>query len=157
MEIRRAESRDIPGMIELLYQVGGVHHDIRPDIFRSGALKYDEAALEELLKDETRPIFVAVEEDLVLGYCFCVIKQFLNHEIFVNRSEFYIDDLCVDENHRSQGIGEALYRHIYAHAKALGCRAVTLNVWNCNSRALKFYEKLGLKPQRLYMEDVLGE
>ena len=52
MEIRRAESRDIPGMIELLYQVGQVHHVIRPDIFRSGALKYDETALEALLASE---------------------------------------------------------------------------------------------------------
>ena len=40
MNIRRAENGDIPGMIALLYQVGGVHHDIRPDIFRSGAIKY---------------------------------------------------------------------------------------------------------------------
>ena len=34
MTIRRAEARDIPGMIALLYQVGDVHHEIRPDIFR---------------------------------------------------------------------------------------------------------------------------
>ena len=61
MEIRRAEVRDIPGMIELLKQVGQVHYEIRPDVFRGGALKYDEAALEELLRDETRPIFVAVK------------------------------------------------------------------------------------------------
>ena len=44
-----------------------------------------------------------------------------------------------------------------AHAKAKGYRAVTLNVWSCNVRAQKFYERLGLQPQRLYMEAVLGE
>ena len=48
MEIRLAQGRDIPGMIALLYQVGEVHHVIRPDIFCSGALKYDEKALEAL-------------------------------------------------------------------------------------------------------------
>ena len=152
MEIRRAESRDIPGMIELLYQVGGVHHDIRPDIFRSGALKYDEAALEELLKDETRPIFVAVEEDLVLGYCFCVIKQFLNHEIFVNRSEFYIDDLCVDENHRGQGIARALFHHVTGYAKEHHFDAITLNVWCGNDNAMRFYENVGMKHRNIMME-----
>ena len=67
MNIRRAEKRDIPGMIELLTQVGDVHHRIRPDIFRSGAQKYDEKALEALLKDETRPIFVAVRGGFVAG------------------------------------------------------------------------------------------
>ena len=42
MEIRFAETRDIPGMINLLLEVGEVHHRIRPDLFRAGAQKYDE-------------------------------------------------------------------------------------------------------------------
>ncbi len=54
MNLRRAEKQDIPGMIELLHQVGDVHHGIRPDLFRNGALKYDEAALEELLMCESK-------------------------------------------------------------------------------------------------------
>ena len=54
MDIRFAEARDIPGMIALLQQVGEVHHRIRPDIFRAGAQKYDEAALEALLRDPQR-------------------------------------------------------------------------------------------------------
>ena len=61
MEMRLACSRDIPGMIDLLLQVGEVHHKIRPDLFRAGAQKYDEAALAELLRDPNRPIFAAVE------------------------------------------------------------------------------------------------
>ena len=62
MEIRLANNSDIPGMIELLKQVGEVHHKIRPDLFRSGAQKYGVSDLEELLKDESRPIFVGVED-----------------------------------------------------------------------------------------------
>ena len=50
MTIRLAETRDIPGMISLLYQVGGVHHDIRPDIFRAGAIKYTPQELETIRK-----------------------------------------------------------------------------------------------------------
>ena len=55
MEIRKANTGDIPGMIDLLLPVGEVHHEIRPDLFRSGAQKYDEKALEELLKNNTIP------------------------------------------------------------------------------------------------------
>ena len=152
MEIGLAESRDIPCMIALLHQVGEVHHQIRPDIFRSGALKYDEAALEELLKDKTRPIFVAVEAGPVLGYCFCVIKQFRDHETFVDRSEFYIDDLCVDENHRGQGIAKALFRHVNGYAKEHHFDAITLNVWCGNDSAMKFYEHAGMTPRNILME-----
>ena len=67
MEIRFAETRDIPGMINLLLEVGEVHHRIRPDLFRAGAQKYDEQTLARFLTFETRPIFGAVEEGLVLG------------------------------------------------------------------------------------------
>jgi len=152
MDIRRAESRDIPGMIELLKQVGAVHHDIRPDIFRSGCLKYDEAALEALLKDETRPIFVAVTGNFVAGYCFCVQKKFRDHETFIDRTEFYIDDLCVEEACRGQGIAKALFAHVTAFARQLGFDAITLNVWCGNDGAMKFYEKAGLKPRNIMME-----
>ena len=76
MEIRRAENRDIPGMIELLKQVGQVHHEIRPDIFRGGAQKYSESDLSEILKDEMRPIFVAVEDGFVQGYAFCIHRDY---------------------------------------------------------------------------------
>ena len=74
MEIRFAENRDIPGMINLLLQVGEVHHRIRPDLFRAGAQKYDEQTLARMLTDDTRPIFVAVEDGKVLGYCFCILQ-----------------------------------------------------------------------------------
>ena len=39
MEIRRAEERDIPRLIELLEQVLQIHADIRPEIFIPGTTK----------------------------------------------------------------------------------------------------------------------
>ena len=152
MEIRRAESRDIPGMIELLKQVGGVHHDIRPDIFRDQAIKYTPEELEVILRDETKPIFICDEDDFVAGYCFCVLKAFRNHETFTDRTEFYIDDLCVDEGRRNQGIATALFDHVVDYARRHRYDAVTLNVWCGNDGAMKFYEKAGLKPRNILME-----
>lgn len=152
MKIRRAESRDIPGLIELLYQVGEVHHVIRPDIFRSGALKYNRQELEELLKDEKRPIFVAMKGDFVAGYCFCVLKDYRGSGVQTDRTEIYIDDLCVDERCRGQGIAKALYEHTCAFAKVIGCAFISLNVWCGNDGAMGFYEKAGLKPRHIMME-----
>ena len=82
MEIRLANNSDIPGMIELLKQVGEVHHKIRPDLFRGGAQKYSEADLAELLKDKNRPIFVGVEEGRMLGYCFCILEEVYSPSFF---------------------------------------------------------------------------
>ena len=156
MNIRPAKAGDIPAIIDLLRQVGQVHHNIRPDIFRDGAQKYDEAALAELLNNPTRPIFVA-EEDRVLGYCFCILEETANHPVLTDEKALYIDDLCVDESCRGRHVGKLLYQHVCAFAQALNCNTVTLNVWCGNDSAMAFYEKLGLKPQKIGMEMLLNE
>ena len=152
MDIRRAEQADIPGLIRLLYQVGQVHHEIRPDIFRSGAIKYTQADLEALVSDESRPIFAAVEGERLLGYCFCQLEIYAGSTVLTDRTELYIDDLCVEESCRGQGVAKALYRHVLDYAKGLGCAFVTLNVWQGNDGAMKFYEKMGLTPRKTYLE-----
>ena len=152
MQIRPAADRDIPGMLSLLHQVGEVHHVIRPDIFRDGALKYDASALSELLKDETKPIFVADRDGFVAGYCFCQIKKTEGSTVLTDRTELYIDDLCVDETCRGQGIATLLYAHVTDFAKALGCGFITLNVWCGNESAMKFYEKAGMTARNIHME-----
>ena len=157
MEICKAESCHIPGMLRLLGQVGQVHHEIRPDIFRSGALKYDAAALAELLRDENRPIFVAQEAGQVLGYCFCVIRDYRGSGVLTDRVEVYIDDLCVEEACRGQGIATALYRHTAAWARQQGCSHISLNVWCGNDGAMAFYEAIGMRPRSITMEQSLEE
>ena len=152
MEIRKATARDIPGMIDLLLQVGEVHHRIRPDLFRSGAQKYDEIALEELLKDPDRPIFAAVEGDKLLGYCFCVIEITKDNPVLMDQKSLYIDDLCVDENTRGRHVGSALYDYAVNYAREIGCDILTLNVWCGNDSAMAFYESRGLKPRNIHME-----
>ena len=155
MTIRRAEVRDIPGMIKLLYQVGGVHHDIRPDLFREGAIKYTPQQLEDLLRDENAPIFVCDDGGFVAGYCFCQIREFTDSTVLTDRKELYIDDLCVDENRRGQHIGSVLYDYAVAYAKEIGCQFLTLNVWCGNEGAMRFYENAGLKPRNITMEKEL--
>lgn len=155
MEIRFAQSRDIPGMLNLLQQVGEVHHQIRPDLFRSGAQKYDEAALEALLKNPDRPIFIALNEGQVAGYAFCILQITKDDPVLRDRKVLYIDDLCVDEAQRGHGIAGALYQQVCQYARSIGCDAVTLNVWSGNDTAMAFYQKCGLKPQKVGMEFIL--
>ena len=152
MEIRLATKNEIPGMINLLRQVGEVHHQIRPDLFRGGAQKYSEADLEQLLEDPSRPIFGAVEEGTLLGYCFCIIEEVKDNPVLRDTKTCYIDDLCVDENCRGRGIATKLYDHACSYARSIGCGSITLNVWCGNDNAMKFYESRGMKPRKIYME-----
>ncbi len=157
MIICKAEEKHIPGMIELLKQVGQVHHLGRPDLFRAGAQKYNEEDLQKLLWDESRPIFIAEDDSKVLGYGFCILKITKNDPVLADHTTLYIDDLCVDESCRGRHIGKAVYAHIVDYAKALGYDSVTLNVWAFNENAKRFYESLGMKPQKIGMEMLLEE
>lgn len=157
MVIRNAVKQDIPGMLALLKQVGQVHHEIRPDIFPAGTLKYDEAALAALLQNASRPIFIADVDGAVAGYCFCVHKVIEDTALSVGRQELYIDDLCVDEGHRRMGIARALYTHALAYAKEIDCNMLTLNVWCGNESAMHFYQQMGMRPRNIMMEIPLEE
>ena len=152
MTIRFATEQDIPQMIDLLRQVGQVHHEIRPDLFRAGAQKYDEAALRRLLADEARPILAGVVDDKMVGYAFCILQETKNDPVLCDRKTLYIDDLCVDEAVRGGGVAQAIYQGVLDYARSIHCDAVTLNVWCGNDRAMRFYERCGLKPQKIGME-----
>lgn len=154
MNIRKAEKKDIPQIETLLFQVAKVHSDGRPDLFQSGQKKYTTEELEELLKDENRPIFVAEEKDTILGYAFCIYQE-NDSNLMTDIKTLYIDDLCVLENHRGQHVGTQIYEYVLNVARENGCYNVTLNVWECNPSAKKFYEKCGLQVQKIGMEIIL--
>lgn len=156
MNIRRAEVRDINDIHRLLGQVEMVHHNGRPDLFKYKAVKYNNDELAELIQDDSRPIFVGVdEEERVLGYAFCIFQQHLDDNVLTDIKTLYIDDLCVDENVRGQRVGKQLYEYVLAFAKEQGCYNVTLNVWSLNEGAMKFYEACGLVPYKVGMEMIL--
>ena len=156
MNIRRAQEKDLDGMNRLLCQVLALHHEGRPDLFKKDTKKYTAAQLKELVRDDLRPIFVAVDdEEYVLGYVFCVLQQQMNDNILTDIRTLYIDDLCVDERCRGQHVGRKLYDYVLDFAKKQNCYNITLNVWACNDDALRFYEHCGLVPQKIGMECIL--
>ena len=156
MNIRRADEKDIPRLTELLGQVLQIHADIRPDIFIAGTTKYTNEELLEMIKDDTNPIYVAADEnDVCEGYAFCRLREQPFSNNMVPFTSLFIDDLCVDVSARGQHIGENLFEYVKSEAKRLGCYEVTLNVWEGNTSAEKFYEKMGLKTKERQMEYIL--
>ncbi len=157
MEIRFATEKDVPGILTLLRQEGNIHHVIRPDLFRPNAQKYGPSQVLAMLNKSDLPIFVAVEEESVLGFAFCKVHTFYRSAVVVDHQVCDIDEMCVEESRRRQRIGTALYEAVCRYARQRKCKAVTLNVWKDNEPAMKFYESLGLKPRMLGMEAVLED
>lgn len=155
IKIRRAKESDIEVIDKLLFEVHKVHSDARPDLFKQGAKKYTDEELKTIISDENTPVFVAEKAEEVLGYAFCIHKQFLNNNNMTDVKTLYINDLCVDEPARGQHIGTLLYEYVINYAKEHGYYNVTLNVWADNTNAVKFYESIGLKIQKIGMEKIL--
>ena len=152
--IRTANTSDLKRIIELLHQVNMVHHVIRPDLFKPYATKYNEQELEDLLSDESKPIFV-YDDGVVQGYAFCQISEVKDNQLLQDVKTLYIDDICVDENARGKHVGKALYEYVRDYARSIGCYHITLNVWEGNAAALSFYRNMGMKVQKTTMEAIL--
>lgn len=156
MKITRAAVKDIPNINRLLHQVLSVHHNGRPDLFKANCKKYTNPELKAILKDDSRPVFVAFDEaGNLVGYVFCVIRIYQNDNIQTDRKTLYIDDLCVEALMRGKHIGTELYHYVLNYAKSIGCYNVTLNVWSCNPDASAFYQAMGMTPYKTGMEVIL--
>ena len=155
MPIRKAQVSDIPALQGLLQQILFVHHQARPDIFKAEGSKFSNEELEKILGQESTPIFVFENEaGGILGHLFCSIKEPVSPVLNPIKTLF-IEDLCVNEKARGQKVGEQLYRFAEDYARKIDCYNLTLNVWNDNVGALRFYERLGLQPQETVMEKIL--
>lgn len=150
--IRKAVQADIPALLRLLKYIAALHHAGRPDIFRSGSSKYDETALADILQDEKKPVFVAASGSQILGYVFCVHREWHGDPMLQDRTALYIDDLCVDERERGCGLGRKLLDAVRAYAVQSGIGSLELNVWGFNQPAAAFYEHFGFTVQKSILE-----
>lgn len=151
MKIIKATINDIEQIENLLYQVHKVHSDARADLFITGKKKYNKKELVKIINNENTPIFVYKDDDIILGYAF-IIYKIENADSLVKIKTMYVDDFCVDENYKHQGIGTKLFDFLKDEARKQNCYNITLNVYSFNKAAKAFYEKQQLKELKTYME-----
>lgn len=155
MTFRKARPSDIPVLNELLQDILQVHHQARPDIFKSRGQKFSEAELVALFENPDKPIFVFELEGQVVGHLFCEFRT-TSGDVLEPIKTLFIDDLCVASSVRGQKIGEQLYEFALSYAKEQGCHNLTLDVWADNAGAVRFYERQGMKPQKFRMERIIN-
>jgi len=153
MEIRQAALQDVGGIVRLLQQIAKLHHHGRPDLFKLNSQKFSAEEVEKILGDKDFRVFVAGSDD-VLGYCICKLRT-SNHPVLHSYTALYIEDFCVDETLRGQGIGKKLFDAALEFGNDQDVYNIELNVWNFNEGAVKFYESLGFTARSMVMERVL--
>ena len=153
--IRKAELKDLYSIKRLLHQVQSVHAAGRPDIFKKGTMKFMDDELKEIITGKGLTFFVYENEDEILGYICIELKEEKETASKYKRRQLYIEDLCVDEDHRREGIASRLFDYAARLARKKGCDCLTLNVWELNDDAKRFYEAKGMFPLKTIMEKIL--
>ena len=133
---------DIQDLLRLLSQVLEVHADLRPDLFIHNTTKFSYEDIEEILKDENKPIYV-YDKNGVKGYVFLEIRNRVGVSNMPDEKYLYIEDLCVEEESRKQGIGKALLDYAVEFAKEEKCERIVLNLYKGNENAEKLYKDFG--------------
>ena len=65
---------------------------------------------------------------------------------FLGRAGMFVEDLYVENAHRSKGVGKALLVHLAKLAQQRSCGRLEWAVLNWNERAMEFYQDLGAEP-----------
>ena len=144
--IRNSNPNDTDSVYSLLCIIANLHKNGRPDMFHDLISKYTPQEVYERLSKDENGVFVAEQDGRVVGYVFCdIIKE-------GNGLTLYIDDLCVDPEVRSRGIGRMLIDRAKEYAKEKNCGFLMLNVWEFNENAVAFYEKYGFSTRTRHME-----
>ena len=95
---------------------------------------------------------MAEQEGIVCGFA-CVELMTKPASITCKERDYYaVHEFGVDENLRRSGVGKALIAFIKEDAKEKGFDRIELNMWEFNEGALRFYESVGFKTYRRYME-----
>lgn len=157
MVIKEATRDDLEKITLLLEQVSELHYINRPDIFkRKSKNDIKEYAIEDLENNEKK-IIIATDENLkIYGILIYKIKEVKCHVNLKPSKILWIEELCVDEKHRKNGIGKILMLETEKVAKKLNCERIELNCWEFNESAMKFYKEIGMKTQRRVMEKKIG-
>jgi GNAT superfamily N-acetyltransferase len=137
LTIRGAEPADVPVIADLIWQLAKFEKledevVLTEDLLRAGLFgsrPYAEAVLAE-------------EADKPIGFALF----FHTFSTFLARPGLYLEDLFVLADHRGRGVGRALLANLARLAVERGCGRLEWAVLNWNQEAIRFYERLGAKP-----------
>lgn len=132
--IRFAKPEDVPGIIELCH----LHAHYEKATYASDG-KATRLA-NDLFTEQPKLYGLVVEhEGQLIGYA-TYMKQYATWDA---REYIYMDCLFIKEFARGLGLGEKLIKRIQQEGKALGCDLIQWQTPDFNTRAMKFYRRIG--------------
>lgn len=151
--VRPALEDELPRVNELRRMVNDVHVNGRPDIFRSG---FCDALAEHVYDKFDSPdsgVLVALLDGTVCGFAIVEYIHRPQSPYNLERSYYHVEEFGTDPAFRRRGVATAMVAYMRADAKARGFKKLELDMWEFNRDALAFYESVGFRTFRRYMEN----
>lgn len=152
MQVRFAMENELDRINELRRQVNDIHVAGKPDVFKPGFSKELRDHIYTIWNDPEQKIVITLKDGVICGFAVLHHIRRPENPFMYERDFLDIDEFCVDEDHRRQGIASAMIDFIRLHAKEEGFHRIELNMWEFNRDALAFYEAAGFSTYRRYME-----
>ena len=139
IEIRVAVETDLPDILRLYAQ---------PGVNDARVLTLDAASaiFRRMASYPNYKVYVATKEAQIVGTFELLVMDNLAH---LGAPSAVVEDVCVDEQLRGQGIGGAMMKFAMKIAAAAGCYKLTLSSNLKRTRAHAFYQSLGFEQHGL--------
>jgi diamine N-acetyltransferase len=144
ISIRNATPFDYIPICELFEEVDAMHRDQFAHLFQKPAGSVREHSdYMSWISDENVGLIVAVSDRQLVGLVHAMVRETPALPIFVPRRYATVDTIVVKSRLQNQGIGRMLMRKVEEWAISKGATSIELTVYEFNTAALNFYEKLG--------------
>ena len=137
--IRAASKKDIPQILNLLYELG------RSEPRTDSQVNTFEKLITKYISDSDKEILVAANQEGAVGMVSIMYLSRLNQEFF----ELYIPEFIVTKNYQNQGIGKKLIQACIKLAKNKKCHRIRLESGNQRKKSHIFYNSLGFTQSAL--------
>ena len=151
--IRLADKNDLERLTELFIELHRHHVEIMPESFLMPEQSWFSGKISEILNDVGQKVLV-YDSGRIEAYAVVRIIE-VDSPDKPYRKVCFIECFAVSENCRRQGVGTELFNAVKEFGREKGCTSVQLGVSAGNTGAVDFYEKMGLMPRTIQMEDKL--
>ncbi len=144
-----AQKSDFASVNAMARQIHALHVQWRPDIYEMVETLYPQERFESVIRE--RQLYVAKIGGVPVGFVLLKIRDY-NQPGLVRRKVMVVEEFCVHESCRNQGIGKQMMEDVHALAKAFRCTDLQLGVYPRNDAAVSFYQKCGFTIRSIDMQ-----
>ncbi|RAR73806.1 GNAT family N-acetyltransferase [Flavobacterium aciduliphilum] len=152
--IEEARTEHVQPIVKLWKALMDIHKEMDAEFFKDTDFwveEYETTISETIeLAFSDRKVFVALENEVVVGYATIYIERFAM-VLYNSDPLFVIGDMMIEEQFRKQGIGELFIAEAKKMAKEFSVKKLMLHVFAKNQIAYQYFKQHGFEDMMCQM------